>query len=74
MPLKWMIVEAFTIAKRDFAARKPLEGFGGHTFRGRMDCAEEARKMDELPVGLARGGSYGSPGEEKSVDCWRSCA
>jgi predicted homoserine dehydrogenase-like protein len=55
VPLDRPVVDVLTIAKRDLAVGETLDAFGGYTYHGSMDRAEEARKLDALPVGLAPG-------------------
>ncbi len=49
------IAEAMATAKRDLAPGEKLDTFGGYTFYGQIERAEEARKLNALPVGLAPG-------------------
>ena len=44
-----------TVAKRALNPGERLDDFGGFTFYGVMDRAEEARALNALPVGLAPG-------------------
>ena len=44
-----------TVAKRALKPGERLDDFGGYTFHGVMDRAEEARALNALPVGLAPG-------------------
>jgi predicted homoserine dehydrogenase-like protein len=54
-PLDRPVAEAMTVAKRDLKPGERLDDFGGYTFYGVMDRAEEARGLNALPVGLAPG-------------------
>ena len=55
VPLDRPVVDVMTVAKKELAPGDTLDEFGGYTFHGVMDRAEEARKLDALPVGLAPG-------------------
>jgi predicted homoserine dehydrogenase-like protein len=55
VPLDRPVAEVLTIAKKDLATGEKLDAFGGYAFHGSMDRAEEARKLNALPVGLAPG-------------------
>ncbi len=47
------VAESMTIAKRDLKPGEKLDTFGGYTFYGLMDRADEAKRMNALPTGLA---------------------
>jgi predicted homoserine dehydrogenase-like protein len=49
------------VAKRALVPGERLDDFGGYTFYGVMDRAEEARKLNALPVGLAIGAKVVRP-------------
>ncbi|MGD8858029.1 MAG: NAD(P)-dependent oxidoreductase, partial [Chloroflexota bacterium] len=53
VPLDRPVAEAMAVAKRDLNVGERLDDFGGYTFYGVMDRAEEARRLNALPVGLA---------------------
>ena len=55
VPLDEPIADVMTIAKRDLQPGDRLDDFGGYTFYGLMDRAEEFRRLNALPVGLAVG-------------------
>jgi len=55
VPLDRPVVDVMTVAKKDLAPGEALDQFGGYTFLGTMERADEARKLDALPVGLAPG-------------------
>jgi predicted homoserine dehydrogenase-like protein len=55
VPLDRPVVDVLAIAKKDLAPGEALDAFGGYAFHGSMDRAEEAKKLDALPVGLAPG-------------------
>ena len=55
VPLDRPVADVLTIAKRDLRAGETLDAFGGYTFHGSMDRAEEGRRLGALPVGLAPG-------------------
>lgn len=49
------VAEVMTVAKRALRCEDKLDQFGGDTFHGVMDRAEEAKALNALPVGLASG-------------------
>jgi len=49
------VAEVMTVAKRALKPGDRLDDFGGYTFYGVMERAEEARALNALPVGLAPG-------------------
>jgi len=53
VPLDRPVAEVMTVAKRALNPGDRLDDFGGFTFYGVMDRAEEARALNALPVGLA---------------------
>ena len=70
VPLDRPVVDVLTIAKKDLAAGETLDAFGGYTFRGSMDRAEEAAKLRALPVGLAPGARMVKPARRSDVITW----
>ncbi len=66
VPLDRPVVEVLTIAKKDLAPGETLDAFGGYTFHGSMDRADEAMKLNALPVGLAPGAKIAKPVEQGS--------
>jgi predicted homoserine dehydrogenase-like protein len=55
VPLDKPVADVMTIAKRDLQPGDRLDEFGGYTFYGLMDRAQEFRNQNALPVGLAVG-------------------
>jgi len=53
VPLSHPVAEVMAIAKRDLKPGERLDGFGGYTFYGVIDRAEEAHRLNALPAGLA---------------------
>ena len=53
VPLDQPVAESMTIAKRDLKPGERLDTFGGYTFYGLMDRADEAKRTNALPTGLA---------------------
>jgi len=53
VPLDRPVAEVMTVAKRALNPGDRLDDFGGFTFYGVMDRAEEARALNALPAGLA---------------------
>jgi predicted homoserine dehydrogenase-like protein len=69
-PLDVPVAEVMTVAKRDLKPGDELDQFGGYTFHGVMDRAEEAQALNALPVGLAPGGKVVQPVEAGDVVTW----
>jgi len=55
VPLDQPVADLMTVAKRALNPGERLDDFGGFTFYGVMDRAEEVRALNALPVGLAPG-------------------
>ena len=53
VPLDRPVAEVMAVAKKDLRAGERLDDFGGFTFYGVIDRAEEAQRENALPVGLA---------------------
>jgi predicted homoserine dehydrogenase-like protein len=70
MPLDRPVVDVMTVAKKDLDPGDVLDAFGGYAFHGTMDRAEEARKLDALPVGLAPGARVVKPVRKGDVVAW----
>lgn len=70
VPLDRPVAEVLTIAKKDLPAGAKLDAFGGYTFRGSLDRAEEASKLNALPAGLAPGAVLREPVERGQVVRW----
>ena len=70
VPLDRPVVDVMTVAKKDLAPGDTLDDFGGYTFHGVMDRAEEARKLHALPVGLAPGARMVRRVSRGSVVAW----
>jgi predicted homoserine dehydrogenase-like protein len=58
------------VAKRDLQPRERLDGFGGFSFYGIMDRAEEVRRLKALHVGLAPGAEVTRPVGAGEVLTW----
>jgi predicted homoserine dehydrogenase-like protein len=74
VPLDRPVAEAMAVAKRDLTAGERLDDFGGYTFYGLMDRAEEASRLDALPVGLAIGAEMARPVKGGQVITWQDVA
>jgi len=59
-----------TVAKRALEPGYRLDAFGGYTFYGLIDHAEEARALDALPVGLAPGAAIVRPVAAGAIVTW----
>ncbi len=70
VPLDRPVVEVLTIAKKDLAPGETLDAFGGYTFHGSMDRADEAKKLNALPVGLAPEAKIVKPVKRGTVITW----
>jgi predicted homoserine dehydrogenase-like protein len=70
VPLDRPVAEVLTIAKRDLPVGAVLDTFGGYTFRGSLERAGEARKLNALPVGLAPGAVLSEPVQRGQVIRW----
>jgi predicted homoserine dehydrogenase-like protein len=53
VPLDYPVAEVMAIAKRDLKPGERLDRFGGYTYYGLIDRADEARRLNALPAGLA---------------------
>jgi predicted homoserine dehydrogenase-like protein len=70
VPLDRPVVDVMTVAKKDLAPGDVLDEFGGYAFHGTMDRAEEAKKLDALPVGLAPGARVVKAVRKGAVVAW----
>jgi predicted homoserine dehydrogenase-like protein len=61
VPLDNAVADVLTIAKRDLHPGDSLDVFGGFTFYGLMEEAEQVKKLNGLPVGLAPGAILSRP-------------
>ena len=61
VPLDRPVADVMSVAKRDLLPGDKLDDFGGYTFYGLMDRADEVKKENALPVGLAIGAEIISP-------------
>jgi predicted homoserine dehydrogenase-like protein len=61
VPLDNAVADVLTIAKRDLHPGDSLDDFGGFTFYGLMEEAEQVKKLNGLPVGLAPGAILSRP-------------
>jgi len=64
------VAEVMTVAKRALMPGERLDDFGGYTFYGVMERAEEARALSALPAGLAPGAKVVRPVSLDSVVTW----
>lgn len=53
VPLDRPVADSMTAAKRDLHIGEHLDDIGGFTFHGIIECADIARELDALPIGLA---------------------
>jgi predicted homoserine dehydrogenase-like protein len=61
VPLDNAVADVLTIAKRDLHPGDSLDDFGGFTFYGLREEAEQVKKLNGLPVGLAPGAILSRP-------------
>jgi predicted homoserine dehydrogenase-like protein len=54
-PLDHPVAESMAVAKHNLGPGSILDDFGGYTFYGVIDRAEEAKALNALPTGLAPG-------------------
>ncbi len=70
VPLDRPVAEVMTVAKRALKPGERLDDFGGFTFYGIIECAEEARALNALPVGLAPGAEVVRAVEAGEILAW----
>ncbi len=70
VPLGRPVAEVMTVAKRALKVGERLDGFGGYTFYGVIDRAEEARALNALPAGLAPGAEMVQPVAAGEIITW----
>jgi predicted homoserine dehydrogenase-like protein len=70
VPLDHPVADVMTVAKRALKPGEKLDQFGGFTFHGVMDRAEEARALNALPVGLAPGAEVARPVAAGEILTW----
>ena len=70
VPLDRPVAEVMTVAKRALQPGERLDDFGGFTFYGIVDRAEEARASNALPVGLAPGAEVVRPVAAGEIVTW----
>lgn len=74
VPLEKPVAEVMTIAKRDLRPGEVLDDFGGYTFYGVMDLAEECARLNALPVGLAVGARMARAVKAGGIITWNDVA
>ena len=70
VPLDTAVADVLTIAKRDLHPGDLLDDFGGYTFYGLMEEAEQVKKLNGLPVGLAPGAIVSRPVSTGQILTW----
>jgi predicted homoserine dehydrogenase-like protein len=70
VPLDKPVADVITVAKRDLIPGDKLDAFGGYTFYGLIDKAENIRELNALPVGLAPGAVVNKPVSAGSFVTW----
>ncbi|MEZ4768084.1 MAG: hypothetical protein R2844_06610 [Caldilineales bacterium] len=73
-PLDRPVAESMAVAKRALQPGDVLDDFGGYTFYGVMDRAEEAAAIDALPTGLAPGARVVQPVAAGEIIRWSDIA
>ena len=74
VPLDRPVVDVMTVAKKDLAPGDTLDDFGGYAVHGVLARAEETRRLDALPVGLAPGARVARRVTRGSVVSWADVA
>ena len=69
-PLSTAVAEVLTVAKRELRSGDHLDAFGGYSYYGLIDRAEEAKKINALPAGLAPNARIIRPVKEDQVISW----
>ncbi len=69
-PLDIPVADVMTVAKKDLNAGEILERFGGYTNYGVMEMADEARRLNALPVGLSPGAKVIRPLKAGEIITW----
>lgn len=54
-PLKGLVSEVITVAKRDLKKGEAIDGIGGYTVYGLIELYEVAKQENLLPIGLSEG-------------------
>jgi len=70
VPLDRPVAEVMAVAKRALTPGERLDDFGGFTFYGVMERAEEAQSLNALPVGLAPGAEVARPVAAGAIVTW----
>ncbi len=70
VPLDRPVAEVMTVTKCALKPGERLDDFGGYTFYGVIDRAEEARALNALPVGLAPGAEVARPVAAGEIVTW----
>ena len=70
VPLDQPVADVMAVAKRALTPGERLDQFGGYTFYGVMDRAEEALALNALPVGLAPGAQVVRPVAAGEIVTW----
>jgi len=70
VPLDQPIADVMTIAKKDLRVGELLDDFGGYSFYGLIDRADEVKKINALPVGLAAGAKIQRPIRQGQIITW----
>lgn len=73
-PLDLPVADVLTVAKKDLGRGEILERFGGYTNYGVMDGADEARRLNALPVGLSPGAKMIKPVRAGEIITWDDVA
>ncbi len=63
--------DVFTIAKKKLQPGDTLDTFGGYTFYGQTDLAEEVKRLNGLPVGLAPGAKLITTVQAGEIITWQ---
>lgn len=69
-PLDTPVAENIAVAKRDLKPGDVLDDFGGYTTHGIMERAEEAYRLNALPVGMTPGARMARAVSKGSILAW----
>ncbi|MFW6180720.1 MAG: NAD(P)H-dependent oxidoreductase [Spirochaetota bacterium] len=70
VPLDEPVAEVLAVAKKSMRAGERVDDFGGYCFRGVIDRAGEARRINALPAALAPGARLKNPVWRDKIIAW----
>jgi predicted homoserine dehydrogenase-like protein len=69
-PLKNLVSECITVAKKDLKKGELLDGMGGYYYRASIELHRVAKEENMLPVGLAQGARLKCDVEKDQIITW----